>query len=296
MSSVSKEFLATVKLISMEEPIDQMSMEGAIYSKLRLFMTQVSNAFRGVEFAKRGANTVWVYYPDEPYPMGFIGYGDFRTEVEGDAQYVVGSRTITNDKYGSYQTQHRMKMTTNIATGVRNAKRYLRNFSLQELAMSCRSQVNIASGESRGNASSEYRHSMKRVFDHEANSSKILIELRNLLNTEHEFIDASYRQELVTMFQHQDTYRELLDKPINMYFVRVSQKFGKQTFDVGTLDNVHLQAYEKGATVSDDFVRYTDNLPEDIMGKLAVLNMVDNKTYVDDVGYRADDSMFYVVR
>lgn len=234
--------------------------------------------------------------------MGFIGYGDFRTEVEGDAQYVVGSRTITNDKYGSYQTQHHMKMTTNIATGVRNAKRYLRNFSLQELAMSCRSQVNTASGESRLNASSEYRHSMKRVFDHEVNgrntvnSSKILIELRNLIDTGHEFIDASYRQELVTMFQHQDTYRELLDKPINMYFVRVSQKFGKQTFDVGTLDNVHLQAYEKGATVSDDFVRYTDDLPEDIMGKLAVLNMVEDKTYVDDVGYRADESMFYVVR
>ncbi len=48
--------------------------------------------------------------------------------------------------------------------------------------------------------------------------------------------------------------------------------------------------------MSNDFQRYTDDSPDDIMGKLAMLNMVESDTYVDDVGYRADESVFYVVR
>ena len=290
-----KEFKTYVKTLIESETgqIDQVSMEGATYSNLRLFMTKVRECFRGAEFVRRDGNSVWVYYPDEPYPMGFIGYGDFRTEVQGDPQYAVGSRTINNDKYGSYQTQYNMKMTANIVTGVRNAKRYLRNYSLIELAISKQNEVISASGESQRNAGTEYRHSMKRLFDHESTASQMMIELRNIVDTGHEFIDASFGQDLATMFQFKDSYKELCDKPINMYFVRVSQKFGTQTFHVGTVDNV--QMFDGGAP-HDDFVRYTDNLPEEIMGKLAVLNMVDNETYVDDVGYRVDESMFYVVR
>jgi len=293
----SKGFKTYVKTLigSKTGQIDQVSMEGETYSNLRLFMTKVRESFRGVEFVRRDGNSVWIYYPDEPYPMGFIGYGDFRTEVQGDPQYAVGSRTITNDKYGSYQTQYHMKMTANIVTGVRNAKRYLRNYSLLELATIKRDEVTSASGESKSNASTEYRHTMRRLFDHESTASRMMIELRNIVDTGHEFIDASFGQDLATMFQFKDAYKELCDKPINMYFVRVSQKFGTQTFHVGTVDNVHLHLYDGGAP-HDDFVRYTNNLPEEIMGKLAVLNMVDNETYVDDVGYRVDESMFYVVR
>ena len=48
--------------------------------------------------------------------------------------------------------------------------------------------------------------------------------------------------------------------------------------------------------MSNEFKRYTDDLPEEIMGKLSVLTMVENDSYVDDVGYRAAEGMFYVVR
>jgi hypothetical protein len=35
-------------------------------------------------------------------------------------------------------------------------------------------------------------------------------------------------------------------------------------------------------------------VPEDIMGKVSVLSMVDNGHWVDDVGYRVDATMFHV--
>jgi len=268
---------------------------GQMPSNLCLLKTKVSEAFRGVSFAKMGGNRLWVYYPDEPYPMGYIGYGDFRTETVGEDQYMVGSRTITNDKYGSYQDQHNMKMTGNLDTALRNARRFLRNFSPQEMAKSKLRTVCSQSQDSLGDISTEYRNKMRELFDHESrNTNKMLTELRNLVDTGHEFVDAAFGSELRAMFELSDNEKALKDKPIHMYFVRVSEKFGKQTFDVGTIDNVQKSSYQ--VEMSSEFKRYTDDLPEEIMGKLSVLTMVENDSYVDDVGYRAAEGMFYVVR
>jgi len=268
---------------------------GQMPSNLCLLKTKVSEAFRGVAFAKMGGNRLWVYYPDEPYPMGYIGYGDFRTEVSGDDQYIVGSRTITNEKYGSYQDQHNMKMTVNVETAMRNARRFLRNFSPQEMAKSKLRTVCSQSQDSLGDISTEYRNKMRELFDHESSrSNKMLTELRNLVDTGHEFVDAAFGSELRVMFELLDDQKALKDKPIHMYFVRVSEKFGKQTFDVGTIDNVQKSSWQ--VEMSNEFKRYTDDLPEEIMGKLSVLTMVENDSYVDDVGYRAGEGMFYVVR
>lgn len=264
-------------------------------SNLCLFKTKVSEAFRGVSFAKMGQNRLWVYYPDEPYPMGYIGYGDFRTEVSGDDQYIVGSRTIYNDKYGSYQDQHNMKMTVNIETAIRNARRFLRSFSPQEMAKAKLRAVSSQSQDSLDNISREYRNKMRQLFDHESSgSNKMLTELRNLVDTGHEFVDAAFGSDLHAMFELSDNQKALKDKPIHMYFVRVFEKFGKQTFDVGTIDNV--QSISWRAEINNEFKRYTDDLPQEIMGKLSVLTMVENDSYVDDVGYRASEGMFYVVR
>lgn len=268
---------------------------GQMPSNLCLLKTKVSEAFRGVAFAKMGGNRLWVYYPDEPYPMGYIGYGDFRTEVSGGDQYIVGSRTITNEKYGSYQDQHNMKMTVNVETAMRNARRFLRNFSPQEMAKSKLRTVCSQSQDSLGDISTEYRNKMRELFDHESSrSNKMLTELRNLVDTGHEFVDAAFGSELRVMFELLDDQKALKDKPIHMYFVRVSEKFGKQTFDVGTIDNVQKSSWQ--VEMSNEFKRYTDDLPEEIMGKLSVLTMVENDSYVDDVGYRAAEGMFYVVR
>ena len=268
---------------------------GEMPSNLCLFKTKVSEAFRGVSFAKMGDNRLWVYYPDEPYPMGYIGYGDYRTEVVGDDQYMVGSRTIRNDKYSSYQDQHNMKMTVNVDTAIRNARRFLRNFSPQEMAKSKLRTVCNKAQDSLGDISTEYRNKMRELFDHESSrSDKMLTELRNLVDTGHEFVDAAFGSELRAMFELLDNKKALKDKPIHMYFVRVFEKFGKQTFDVGTIDNVHQTSYQLEMGI--ELKRYTDDLPEEIMGKLSVLTMVENDSYVDDVGYRADEGMFYVVR
>ncbi len=262
---------------------------------LSVFMNKVREAFRGVEFILVNNNRAWVYYPNEPYPMGYIGYGDFRTEVVGDDTYMVASRTITNDKYASYQEQHHMKMTVNMATAIRNAKRFLRNFSPREMARANVRDAASKSQESGGSLGTEYRNAMRGLFDHESSqSNRMLTELRNLVDTGHEFVDPAFGSELTAMFKLYDDHKLVKDKPIHCYFVRVYERFGKQTFDVCMVDNLHKGAWH--TDVSTEVTRYTDDLPEDIMGKVSMLAMVESGTYVDDVGYRADEGLFYVVR
>ena len=265
---------------------------------LQTFMDRLQGVFRGVKFVKMRSNKVWVYYPDEPYPMGYIGYGDFRTEVCGDDQYMVASRKITNDKYGDYQDQFRMKMSGNMDTAIRNAKRFLRNFSPHEMAGANAKLLRSKANDQPEMLGSKFRKSMRELFDHEvgnrtgAFNGRMLTELRHLVDSDHGFVDGEFGHQLRQMFEMGDAWRESFLKTVNVYFVRVFEKFGKQTFQVIELDDVR----DYNPRVSDQFLTYTDDLPEDIMGKLAVLSMTEDGNYVDDVGMRVDEGMFYVVR
>ena len=265
---------------------------------LQTFMDRLQGVFRGVKFVKMRSNKVWVYYPDEPYPMGYIGYGDFRTEVCGDDQYMVASRKITNEKYGDYQDQFRMKMSGNMDTAIRNAKRFLRNFSPHEMAGANAKLLRSKANDQPEMLGNKFRKSMRELFDHEVGNrtgsfnGRMLTELRHLVDSDHGFVDGEFGHQLKQMFEMGDAWRESFHKTVNVYFVRVFEKFGKQTFQVTELDDV--RDYEP--RISDQFLTYTDDLPEDIMGKLAVLSMTEDGNYVDDVGMRVDQGMFYVVR
>ena len=267
-------------------------------TELQTFMNRLQGVFRGVKFVKMRSNKVWVYYPDEPYPMGYIGYGDFRTEVCGDDQYMVASRKITNDKYGDYQDQFRMKMSGNMDTAIRNAKRFLRNFSPHEMAGANAKLLRSKANDAPEMLGSKFRKSMRELFDHETGNKtgsfkgRMLTELRHLVDSDHGFVDGAFGHQLKQMFEMGDAWRESLNKTVNVYFVRVFEKFGKQTFQVTELDDVR----DYNPLISDQFVTYTDDLPENIMGKLAVLSMTEDGNYVDEVGMRVDEGMFYVVR
>ena len=267
-------------------------------TELQTFMSRLRGVFRGVKFVKMRSNKVWVYYPDEPYPMGYIGYGDFRTEVCGDDQYMVASRKITNDKYGDYQDQFRMKMSGNMDTAIRNAKRFLRNFSPHEMAGANAKLLRSKANDAPEMLGSKFRKSMRELFDHETGNKtgsfkgRMLTELRHLVDSDHGFVDGEFGHQLRQMFEMGDAWRESFLKTVDVYFVRVFEKFGKQTFQVTELDDVR----DYNPRISDQFLTYTDDLPEDIMGKLAVLSMTEDGNYVDDVGMRVDQGMFYVVR
>ena len=93
------------------------------------FMKGIRRAFRGVLFTQDAGDKrrVYVHMPNDPYVMGYIGYGDFLTTAKAmQSSYVISSRHIANYKYADYNDQHYMAMSINLDTAVRNAKKYLR--------------------------------------------------------------------------------------------------------------------------------------------------------------------------
>ena len=255
-----------------------------------------------VKMHPRDARSYWIYRDDCPYCLGWVAYGDYRDGGDGTNMYVVQARTIVNGKYAEYSKQYFMKMSTNVDVAVRNAKKFLRMMSPQEIAGTrLRDASNAVDGVVDA-ARTEFTEIRNKVIDVETSlyssrtntGSALLNELRHLMNSNHEFIDADFGQNLTTFFTKQDELTALQNRTVPMWFVRVYERMGQQMFDVLTIDNAE-STYR--AQMSDDVSRYTaDDLPEEIMQKLSVLNILSKDDYVDDVGFSAGEGMFYVVR
>ena len=266
------------------------------------FMDEISKAIRGVQFAYKYAYERWVYMPDEPYPMGYIGYGDYRAnqvfsgpdKMAAD-KFIVHSRKIENVRYAVYSDQHYMKMSGNLETATRNAKTFLSNYSPMEMAEVDKGSVRNGINETLSDLARKARAYAQNIglpnADTDEERGTLLNELRHLLDTGHEFIDVGYSAKLRTMFE---SMKELdaHNEQVNMYFVRGYERLGKQSFDVVPVDEVN----NYNSKVRQEVTRYTDDLPEDIMGKVAALCLMGDNSYVSGVGYRVNESMFYVVR
>jgi|TARA_R110000824_G_scaffold380703_1_gene573184 hypothetical protein len=259
------------------------------------FMDEISKAIRGVRFVYKYAYERWVYMPGEPYPMGYIGFGDYRVNTTGDDRFIVCSRKIENVRYTDYSAPYHMKMSSKLEPAVRNAKKFLSNYSPIEMAGVDTANVRNGINEVLGDLSRKATEDAKNIglpnVDVFGERVTLLNELRHLLNTDHEFVDARYNAKLRTMFESMKEFAACNER-INMNFVRVYQRLGDQTFDVVPVDEVN----NWGCEVRQEVTRYTDDLPEDIMGKVASLSLVADRSYVAGVGYRVNESMFYVVR
>ena len=263
-----------------------------------------------VRMILRDSRSYWLYRDDCPYILGWIGYGDYRDGGDGTPMYVVQARTIVNGKYNPYSSQYFMKMSTNVDVALRNAKKFIRMMSPQELAaihMQDASDAVDSVVEAAGNQFTEIRKKVIDVVGHSLlpnEGSTLLNELRHLMNSNHEFIDASFSDNLATFFAKQDELVRLRNRIVPMWFIRVYDRMEQQVFDVIDIDkakystSVHIIASRPAnIKISDDVSRYTaDNLPEEIMQKLSVLNILQAGDYVDDVGFSAGEGMFYVVQ
>ena len=260
------------------------------------FMDEISKAIRGVKFAYRYAYSRWVYIPGEPYPMGWVGYGDYRANQIGDDLFGVCSRKIENVRYLTYSDQYHMKMSTRLKTAVRNAETFLSNYSPMEVAEVDTREVRSGINEALSDLSRKSREDAQNIglpnADRDEERGTLLNELRHLLHTGHEFIDAGYGARLHTMFESMAEL-DAHNKQVNMNFVRGYERLGKQMFDVVPVD----AANSYNCRVQQEVTRYTmDDLPEDIKGRIAVISMMPDKSYVSGVGYRVNESMFYAVR
>ena len=268
--------------------------------ELQEFMAEIRKSFRGVLFTPDADDKrrVYVHMPNDPYVMGYIGYGDFQTTAKAmQSSYVVSSRHIMNYKYADYNDQHYMAMSINLSTAVRNAKKYLRPLTTKDMALDEWTEADMrrkskntksAMDVKRNNTLSDLLAKNNREKKIEYNP--MLEYMRTLVKVGHEFTDKELESDLLSYFKLEEDANAVSSDGVDVDYVRVYEKYGKQVFDI-----VPLIRKEYGRSDLGNIITYDkDKVPEDVMGKVSVLSMVENNHWVDDVGYRVDATMFYV--
>jgi len=83
---------------------------------------------------------------------------------------------------------------------------------------------------------------------------------------------------------------------LNLCLVKVYEKFGTQHFDVLPIDNANKHYLRDRSMFNAEGLKtYTDDMiPQELAGKLSVVNILSQDQYVEDVGYALGDGMYYV--
>lgn len=265
------------------------------------FKAAVNRTLRGVKFCHVGNDWAYVYYEGDTHALGKIGYGDMLKNAEGNNQYGVSSRRIANGKYRDDSEYHFLAASKTMKVAVATAAANLVPVSVQEAMYLSRQHFTNKSGEELQRVSTVVDENYeKTVRDgsfsiREALNSRLMKELRVLVDTGYSFTDPSLAGELKKMFEAQAAFNELSTiQKRPLYFVKVTESFGQTVGHVALVDwskYRYNREHEAGGTLMHAPV---EHLPQFILGGIAVLSMVEPHHYVAGVGMRVDDRQFFI--
>jgi len=255
------------------------------------FLEALAKKLPTCKFSPRGNNeqSLYVYLPNDLYALGWVGYNDYRIEGEGTYKTIaVYSHTIRNDKYSSHNDQHHMLMSTNPKRAIKNALSHLRPYTPKELNDCFAYPVVRKVRDTNRENQEKVENAQTAVTQH----NQLQVELRAVVASGYQFVDADFGSKVAAFLNEVDEYA-LQTSEVHMFFVRAYMLNDQQMFDVTFLENAHNTWDYKVSTEPAE--RYTaDTLPEHLSGKLSVLMMCELDEYVDGVGIRMNDGVFYV--
>jgi len=251
-------------------------------------------------------NMLYVYREGDNYVMGIIGYGDFQTSGDGNDRYAVWSPNIKNQKY-SHGLQQNMSLALKQDKAVKNAMKYIRPLTVEQTMKLSLRQCHRAAQEVvskiRDNTGELRRELVNNFFDTGTYSTPkpnpLQRELKHLVESGYEFLDKDLGDKLHKMFgglKELEAARQVVDNTFTFVEAIVSPT-GRQMFRVHTdVDaSTHYSITRSVSELPDNTSVYDQhNLPDELAGKLSVLSMLELEGYVEGVGYRAADNVFYV--
>ena len=276
---------------------------------LRDFAARVQKAFPHCKFGLGGGygtrNTrLHVYHDTSPVCMGWISYGDFTTTPdERPSKFAVVSRLIHNGSYDYNSWQYNLSSTTNLDKADKNARRYLRPYSPEELANGfsshCAAEYQKEISESRSSVNGKYA-TVTSLTSTTGNGAALVHELVQLYKGGHMFHHASLHTAIGELVTEVDTKKDMDNtRETRMSMVCVSPDTnGKQVYAVCNVANIgDAPLYHKASGRFTFSASYTDeDLPVELVGGLSTLSILEDGQYVRGVGYRHNDSIFYVAR
>lgn len=230
---------------------------------------------------------LFVYMEGDMYAMARIGHADYTVGKESITyKFMVESRTINNEKYRDNRDEYHMALTDTLDRAVKNVSKHMRRYSPLEVAAISYEKVRSYLRSPGIKAGSKLYEAKCAVRDH----SHLQTELIILLDSGYSFLSYELRNAVMELrdAQKEDTEARDMAKPCYFIIVRLQN-------DDMMCDVVRLHSFEDIRQGTDSTVTYKmEDLPEELAGRIAVLSMVEDDQYVDNVGLRVNSSTFWV--
>lgn len=271
--------------------------------RVKELMDALDDAMPGCEFfpAKStnydGAfDKFFVTMPDQHFALGYVSYGDFNSGGSNRQTYGIYSRKIINDKYNSTNDQYRMVMPQTLASAVKMARKYLTPYSTMELGHIIHEHFLPRVERCRNNMSARVTDLLQvGGFNPSAGQSKIIKEFMHLKASGVQFATNLFSEILEHIEEAHALTLELQSYRPTAQFVRIEH--GSQTL-VHVIDQrtpIGAEPFGKAGTYETH--TYTaDTLPKDIEGKIAVLQILEDKQYAERVGYKYTRDLMFIER
>lgn len=253
--------------------------------KLQEFITALKEAHPTWKTYSVSNTSAWVYRDEDELAMGII---------EVASSYSVRSRLITNRRYRDYNPMHHTKFATKIPAAVKVATEYLVPPTTHEVAMYYAADFSDAvnAADNRGRAA--YQKVDARLFgsSHDRSRQPIVDELAYMISAGYQFRNPEVRQQVADFIAARAEWDQIKNQQkTHAAFVCITPASPEPLVSVSVYKTVSRHTYMAPTSAKDVPL---STLPEDLAGKMAVLNMVSVGHYVEGVGQRVSDRAFYI--
>lgn len=239
----------------------------------------------------RVAKSFLLYMDEYPFEMGRASYGDHSVNSKNEMTYAVYSRRIQNAKYATHRDQHHMIMATDMKKAVKNVSKYVVRYTTKELARALFDPFYNNVNNALSKAQSKVSDVIKTV---KYNDSALVTELQHLIRSGVQFATPEFTQlakDLPKLTEELVTQKNRKPDGVFVSF----RKVGDDTYaEMCVAQNARGSFQPKFA--EEVIECKVDELPPEVAGNIAVLNILQNDSYVDGVGAKIDDTHFWLER
>lgn len=258
----------------------------AATSALEAFLVELQKEMPNLKFAYRRSYEVHAYMDGCPYTLGILGFDT------SDSRYYVTARFIENKKYSDGKWQRYTLWSKDRKVAIRNAKTFLRPYTTNEVAEAGGDTARIAINDQHQKLTQRAQSFRQTV----ANPSRVLPELRVLIEGGYKFADPDFDKDARAWVAAHDTVEAARNVVRNFTFVHVTNDWMGQVLKMqrlATSGSSYIYKFLADPKAPSETVPIGE-ADEAIVGRISVLSMVGRNTYVEGVGYRATEDMFYV--
>jgi hypothetical protein len=266
---------------------------------VQMMADALTKKVRGYKTAPKSWESIWVYRPQDTYAMGWVRYADVFEGGTGDKRHAVYSPNIQNGKY-SYGDNCFMSSALHFNKGLLNACKYLRpptaKQALQQVQRDFARGVSRSLDEVKTKAQKITNKIDTDVFGRtRLNTAPLKRELANILKSDYEFLDKELEVQLTEAFEAVKELhdgRDIHDR--DHTFIEVIQAQGANLYRGFNRVSQSYSLFRHDDSAENKIVYTQEELPENLLGAMSVLSMVEEDQYVAGVGYRAGANMFYI--